>query len=130
MPLDLCSESVGSTETVENCSPVIHAVPYLIMVFVPAFQCIDQVKACSKLQLLGFGSSPVPVSGEHISELGRALYKLHFQLVMVLEAANRMVGAVTAVAQAHQVVNRTVFCLLGRSFFHISCWVQYNSFCF
>lgn len=70
---------------------------------VPVFQCVDAVRASAKLELLGESGGTLTSSGELVLDLGRALYKLHFQLVMVLEAANRMVGALSIAAETNQV---------------------------
>lgn len=67
-------------------------------------QCVDAVRASAKLELLGETGGILTSSGELVLDLGRALYKLHFQLVMVLEAANRMVGALTIAAESNQVL--------------------------
>ncbi|KAE8748600.1 furry [Frankliniella occidentalis] len=65
-------------------------------------ECVDAVRASAKLELLGESGGLLTSSGELVLDLGRALYKLHFQLVMVLEAANRMVGALTTAAETNQ----------------------------
>jgi hypothetical protein len=56
-----------------------------------------------KLNLLGENQSELG-NEELILDLGRALYKLHFQLLLLIEASNKMVAALTAVAHDHQVM--------------------------
>ncbi|PNF32075.1 hypothetical protein B7P43_G05726 [Cryptotermes secundus] len=64
-------------------------------------ECIDAVKTTVKLNLLGENQSELG-NEELILDLGRALYKLHFQLLLLIEASNKMVAALTAVAHNNQ----------------------------
>lgn len=65
-------------------------------------ECVDAVRASAKLELLGESGGILTSNLELLLDVGKALYKLHFQLVMVLEAANRMVGALTSAAETNQ----------------------------
>ncbi|XP_063231705.1 protein furry [Bacillus rossius redtenbacheri] len=69
-----------------------------------ALECLDAVKAMVKLQLLGEGLS----SEELVLDLGRALYKLHFQLLLLIEASNKMVAAIAATAHANNLQDASV----------------------
>lgn len=60
------------------------------------------MKSTVKLQMLGEGSSDNMVD-DILLDVGRALYKLHFQLLLLLEACNKMVGALASTAKKHQV---------------------------
>ncbi|XP_068083711.1 protein furry [Anabrus simplex] len=63
-----------------------------------AAECFDAVKASMKLHLLG--ESPTELGSEElILDLGRALYKLHFQLLLLIEASNKMVSALITSAK-------------------------------
>lgn len=66
-------------------------------------QCIDAVKTTVKLNLLGENQSELG-NEELVLDLGRALYKLHFQLLLLIEASNKMVTALTVAAHNGQVM--------------------------
>ncbi|XP_069669911.1 protein furry isoform X4 [Periplaneta americana] len=66
-----------------------------------AVECIDAVKTTVKLNLLG-ENQPEMGNEELILDLGRALYKLHFQLLLLIEASNKMVAALTTMAHNNQ----------------------------
>ncbi|KAJ8877508.1 hypothetical protein PR048_021963 [Dryococelus australis] len=61
-----------------------------------ALECMDTVKTTVKLQLLGECLS----SEEVVLDLGRALYKVHFQLLLLIEVSNKMVAAIAATAHS------------------------------
>lgn len=65
-------------------------------------QCIDAVKAALKLQLLGEQQTDI-ISEELLLDLGRALYKLHFQLLLFVESANKMTSTLTTTLKTSQV---------------------------
>ncbi|XP_021940399.1 protein furry [Zootermopsis nevadensis] len=64
-------------------------------------ECIDAVKTTVKLNLLGENQSELG-NEELVLDLGRALYKLHFQLLLLIEASNKMVTALTVAAHNGQ----------------------------
>ncbi|PSN33970.1 Protein furry [Blattella germanica] len=64
-------------------------------------RCIDTVKTTVKLNLLG-ENQPELGNEELVLDLGRALYKLHFQLLLLIEASNKMVAALTTMAHNNQ----------------------------
>lgn len=57
-----------------------------------ATECLEAVKATNKLQVLG-EVHPDTVPEDMLLGLGRAFYKLHFQLLLLIEAANKMLFA-------------------------------------
>jgi hypothetical protein len=61
------------------------------------------MKTTVKLNLLGENQSELG-NEELVLDLGRALYKLHFQLLLLIEASNKMVTAVTTAAHNSQVI--------------------------
>lgn len=66
-----------------------------------AAECLDGIKTSVKLQLLNEedgGDS----GNELVLDLGRALYKLHFQLLLLLEAAHKMLSALSNIARANK----------------------------
>jgi hypothetical protein len=56
-----------------------------------------------KLQLGGEDAQATDVPASVIVEAGRALYKLLFQLVLLLEATHKMVNALATTAKSCQV---------------------------
>ncbi|KAH0535892.1 hypothetical protein KQX54_019904 [Cotesia glomerata] len=62
-----------------------------------ATECLEAVKATNKLQVLGGDSSAGQdqSSEEMHLVLGRAFYKLHFQLLLMIEASNKMLLSLT-----------------------------------
>nr|CAD7437486.1 unnamed protein product [Timema bartmani] len=64
-----------------------------------AAECIDAVKTIIKLHMLGENSADLG-NEELVLDLGRALYKLHFQLLLLIEASNKMVAALAATANS------------------------------
>lgn len=40
---------------------------------------------------------------EYLLDLGRALYKLHFQMLLLVEAANKMIGILCSTLRSSQV---------------------------
>ncbi|XP_016844243.1 protein furry isoform X3 [Nasonia vitripennis] len=68
-----------------------------------ASECLEAVKTANKLQSLGEAHSHTE-SGleEMLLDLGRALYKLHFQLLLLIEASNKMLCALTSAAKNSQ----------------------------
>lgn len=64
---------------------------------------MDGIKTSVKLQLLNDEDVAESGGSEIVLELGRALYKLHFQLLLLLEAAHKMVSALSTIARMHKV---------------------------
>ncbi|XP_046735470.1 protein furry [Diprion similis] len=60
-----------------------------------ATEFLEAVKATSKLHILGESHAGEAGLEEMLLDLGRALYKLHFQLLLLIEASNKMLGALT-----------------------------------
>ncbi|XP_026680249.1 protein furry-like [Diaphorina citri] len=70
-----------------------------------AAECVDGLRAVLKLQTLGDegGESGGGRSHEEpIVEVGRSLYKLYFQLMLLLESANKMIALVVNTARSSQ----------------------------
>lgn len=68
-----------------------------------AAECLDGIKTSVKLQLLN--EEDGADSGNELAlDLGRALYKLHFQLLLLLEAAHKMLSALSNIARANKVL--------------------------
>lgn len=63
------------------------------------FQCVDAVRARANNGI----AETEGLAHNELLLVGRALCKLHLQLAMVLEAANKMVGALTTAAKTNQV---------------------------
>ena len=61
------------------------------------------MKTTAKLHALGEAHSTDPGMEEMLLDLGRALYKLHFQLLLLIEASNKMLGALLCAAKNIQV---------------------------
>lgn len=57
--------------------------------FMIGFQCMDAMKAVG--------------NNDSVLDMGRSLYKLHFQLLLLLESANKMFTALCSTAQDNQV---------------------------
>ncbi|KAF5278113.1 hypothetical protein FQR65_LT03629 [Abscondita terminalis] len=55
----------------------------------------DAIKTTLKLEMLS-GQQSDERNDEYLLDLGRALYKLHFQLLLLIEAANKMVTSLVA----------------------------------
>lgn len=68
------------------------------------FQCIDGIKSSVKLQLMSEEEGGESGANELVIDLGRALFKLHFQLLLVLEASQKMVSTLSSVARRHKVI--------------------------
>lgn len=67
-------------------------------------QCADAAKASFKLHMLGESQSELMGNEDIlILEMGRSLYKLHFQLRLLIESAHKMVTAFLAVAHSCKV---------------------------
>ncbi|XP_024946755.1 protein furry isoform X2 [Cephus cinctus] len=64
-----------------------------------ASECLEVVKTTSKLQTLDESQPSETALEEMLLDLGRALYKLHFQLLLLIEASNKMLGALTNAAR-------------------------------
>lgn len=62
----------------------------------------DAVKTSLKLEMLS-GKETDGRHEEYLLDLGRALYKLHFQLLLLVEAANKMVATLCATLRASMV---------------------------
>lgn len=60
-----------------------------------ATECLEAVKATNKLQVLGDSHGTDLGAEEMLLGLGRAFYKLHFQLLLLIEATNKMLLALT-----------------------------------
>lgn len=68
-----------------------------------ATECLEAAKATAKLQALGGSHTTEAGVEEMLLDLGRALYKLHFQLLLLIEASNKMLGALTNAARNVQI---------------------------
>lgn len=66
---------------------------YILYIVNYFFQCLETVKATHKLHVLGESHSGDSGLEEMLPGLGRALYKLHFQLLLLIEASNKMLVA-------------------------------------
>lgn len=64
-----------------------------------ATECLEAVKATNKLQVLGDVHGSDSGSEEMLLGLGRAIYKLHFQLLLLIDASNKMLLALTKAAK-------------------------------
>lgn len=66
-------------------------------------QCLEAVRTANKIQSLGETPSHSD-SGleEMLLDVGRALYKLHFQLLLLIEASNKMLIALMNAAKNSQ----------------------------
>lgn len=61
-----------------------------------ATECLEAVKATNKLQVLGESSGGNDLSSEEmLLGLGRAFYKLHFQLLILISSSNKMLLSLT-----------------------------------
>lgn len=60
------------------------------------------MKSAVKLQLLGETHTDM-ISEELLLDLGRSLYKLHFQLLLFIEAANKMITSLKNTLKSTQV---------------------------
>lgn len=43
---------------------------------------------------------------EYLLDLGKALYKLHFQMLLLVEAANKMIGTLCSTLRSSQVITK------------------------
>lgn len=69
-------------------------------------QCLEAVKATTKLQALGGGGSVNTMEAgfeEMLLDLGRTLYKLHLQLLLLIKASNKMLGVLMVAARNVQI---------------------------
>lgn len=68
-----------------------------------ASEFVGGITTSTKLHLLA--EEKVEESGctEIILDLGKALYKLHFQLLLLLESAHKMLTSLSTIAKTHQV---------------------------
>lgn len=64
---------------------------------------MEAVKAATKLQVLGGGHTTEAGLEEILLDLGRALYKLHLQLLLLIEASNKMLGTLMNAARNVQI---------------------------
>ncbi|XP_047109734.1 protein furry [Schistocerca piceifrons] len=67
-----------------------------------ATECIDAVKTTFKLHMLGESQTDLSNEDIMILDMGRALYKLHFQLRLLIEASHKMVTVLTTAAKSIQ----------------------------
>lgn len=63
----------------------------------------DAVKTSLKLEFLSRQQSSDSRREEYLLDLGKALYKLHFQLLLLVEASNKMVATLVSALQSSQV---------------------------
>ena len=68
-----------------------------------ATECLEAAKASAKLQSLGGGHTTEAGLEEMLLDLGRALYKLHLQLLLLIEASNKMLGTLMNAARNVQI---------------------------
>lgn len=64
---------------------------------------VGGIKTSTKLHLLAEEEGPETGCTDIVLDLGRALYKLHFQLLLLLESAHKMLTSLSAFARTHQV---------------------------
>lgn len=64
----------------------------------------DAVKTSLKLEMLS-GQQSETRQEDYLLDLGKALYKLHFQLLLLIEAANKMIGTLCSTLRSSQVSN-------------------------
>lgn len=64
---------------------------------------MEAAKAAAKLQALGSGHTTEAGLEEMLLDLGRALYKLHLQLLLLIEASNKMLGTLMNAARNVQI---------------------------
>ncbi|XP_043493885.1 protein furry isoform X2 [Polistes fuscatus] len=68
-----------------------------------ATECLETVKATTKLQALG-GSTTMELGFEEMFlDLGRSFYKLHLQLLLLIKASNKMLGILISAARNVQI---------------------------
>ncbi|XP_034942121.1 protein furry isoform X2 [Chelonus insularis] len=65
-----------------------------------ATECLEAVKATNKLQAFGESHGSDFNSEEMLLGLGRSFYKLHFQLLLLIEASNKMLLALTKASRS------------------------------
>lgn len=68
----------------------------------------DSVKTSLKLELLS-GQHNDTRHEDYLLDLGKALYKLHFQLLLLIEAANKMISTLNITLKSIQVGRRVNF---------------------
>lgn len=68
-----------------------------------AAEFVGGIKTSAKLHLLADEEGGETNCSDIILDLGRALYKLHFQLLLLLESAHKMVTSLHTIARMHQV---------------------------
>ncbi|XP_018335374.1 protein furry-like isoform X2 [Agrilus planipennis] len=61
----------------------------------------DAVKTSLKLEMLS-GEHPDSRHEEYLLDLGKALYKMHFQLLLLVESANKMISTLNATLKSSQ----------------------------
>ncbi|KAK6628771.1 hypothetical protein RUM43_002587 [Polyplax serrata] len=67
-----------------------------------AAEFVGGIDTSTKLHLLSEEESGDSACTEIILDLGRALYKLHFQLLLLLESAHKMLTSLHTIAKTHQ----------------------------
>uniref|UniRef100_A0A1S4MZI1 Uncharacterized protein n=1 Tax=Pediculus humanus subsp. corporis TaxID=121224 RepID=A0A1S4MZI1_PEDHC len=67
-----------------------------------AAEFVGGIKTSAKLHLLADEEGGETNCSDIILDLGRALYKLHFQLLLLLESAHKMVTSLHTIARMHQ----------------------------
>ncbi|XP_014611009.1 PREDICTED: protein furry isoform X4 [Polistes canadensis] len=68
-----------------------------------ATECLETVKATTKLQALG-GTTTMELGFEEMFlDLGRSFYKLHLQLLLLIKASNKMLGILISAARNVQI---------------------------
>ncbi|KAF2884642.1 hypothetical protein ILUMI_21529 [Ignelater luminosus] len=77
----------------------------------------DAVKTSLKLELLS-GQQTDSQNDEFLLNLGKALYKLHFQLLLLVEAANKMIGTLISTLRNSQFRDVTAEMILIRNALH------------
>lgn len=68
-----------------------------------ATECLEAAKATAKLQALGGSHTTETGLEEMLLDLGRALYKLHLQLLLLIEASNKMLSTLMNAAKNVQI---------------------------
>lgn len=73
----------------------------ILNLFLYASQCFEGIKTSVKLQLLN--EEEIETSPEVLLELGKALCKLHFQLLLLLESVYKILGQLISLSRGFQV---------------------------
>lgn len=67
-----------------------------------AAECVEGMKTSLKLQMLKEEEGSDSGGNETVLDLGRALFKLHFHLFLLLETAHKMLTSLLVTARTHK----------------------------